>query len=121
MEINVPKNDNVIQVLVVDDELNIREGSQRILRRGGFDVLTASTGLEALELLESQIVPIILLDLKMPGMDGMEVLKRVRQLDETILVIVITGFATVETAIEAMKQGAYDFIPKPFRSEAGCL
>jgi PAS domain S-box-containing protein len=117
MEINVPKNDNNIQVLVVDDELNIREGSQRILSRAGFDVLIASTGLEALDLLDSQIVPIILLDLKMPGMDGMEVLKRIRQLDETILVIVITGFATVETAIEAMKQGAYDFIPKPFEPE----
>ena len=98
----MPKNDNGIQVLVVDDELNIREGSQRILSRVGFDVLQASTGMEALDLLESQIIPIILLDLKMPGMDGMEVLKRIRQLDETILIIVITGFATVETAIEAM-------------------
>ena len=111
------KTDNDIQVLVVDDELNIREGSQRILSRVGFGVLKASTGMEALELLEKQTIPIILLDLKMPGMDGMEVLKRIRQLDETILVIVITGFATVETAIEAMKQGAYDFIPKPFEPE----
>lgn len=111
------KTDNDIQILVVDDELNIREGSQRILSRVGFDVLKASTGLEALELLEKQTIPIILLDLKMPGMDGMEVLKRIRQSDETILVIVITGFATVETAIEAMKQGAYDFIPKPFEPE----
>jgi two-component system phosphate regulon sensor histidine kinase PhoR len=117
MESNMPRNNNDIQVLVVDDERNIREGSQRILNRSGFDVLTASTGLEALDWLESQIVPIILLDLKMPGMDGMEVLKRIRQMDETILVIVITGFATVETAIEAMKQGAYDFIPKPFEPE----
>jgi two-component system phosphate regulon sensor histidine kinase PhoR len=117
MEIKVAKTDNDIQVLVVDDELNIREGSQRILSRVGFEVLKASTGLEALELLEKQTIPIILLDLKMPGMDGMEVLKRIRQLDEAILVIVITGFATVETAIEAMKQGAYDFIPKPFEPE----
>jgi two-component system phosphate regulon sensor histidine kinase PhoR len=114
---NVPKTENELQVLVVDDELNIREGSQRILSRVGFDVLKASTGLEALSLLESQTIPIILLDLKMPGMDGMEVLKRIRQLHEEILVIVITGFATVETAIEAMKQGAYDFIPKPFEPE----
>ena len=110
-------NDKDIRVLVVDDELNIREGSQRILSRVGYDVLKASTGLEALDLLEEQAIPIILLDLKMPGMDGMEVLKRIRQMDETILVIVITGFATVETAIEAMKQGAYDFIPKPFEPE----
>ena len=103
------KIDDPIQVLVVDDELNIREGSQRILGRAGFDVLTAANGLEALDLLKEKSIPIILLDLKMPGMDGMEVLKR--------LVIVITGFATVETAIEAMKQGAYDFIPKPFEPE----
>ena len=117
MEINVRETNSHIQVLVVDDEPDIREGSQRILSRVGFEVLKASTGLEALELLERQTIPIILLDLKMPGMDGMEVLKRIRQLDETILVIVITGFATVETAIEAMKQGAYDFIPKPFEPE----
>jgi two-component system phosphate regulon sensor histidine kinase PhoR len=116
-EIKVGKTDNDIQVLVVDDELNIREGSQRILGRAGFEVLKASTGIEALELLEKQTIPIILLDLKMPGLDGMEVLKRIRQRDEAILVIVITGFATVETAIEAMKQGAYDFIPKPFEPE----
>ena len=111
------KTDDVIRVLVVDDELNIREGTQRILSRVGFDVLKAATGMEALDLLEKQPIPIILLDLKMPGMDGMEVLKRIRQMDETILVIVITGFATVETAIEAMKEGAYDFIPKPFEPE----
>jgi signal transduction histidine kinase/FixJ family two-component response regulator len=117
VESKVRKTDNDIQVLVVDDERNIREGSQRILSRVGFEVLKASTGLEALDLLEKQIIPIILLDLKMPGMDGMEVLKRIRQLDEEILVIVITGYATVETAIEAMKQGAYDFIPKPFEPE----
>ncbi len=60
---------------------------------------------------------IVLLDLKMPGLDGMEVLQRLRELDPSILVIIITGYATVETAIEAMKQGAYDFIPKPFEPD----
>jgi two-component system, OmpR family, phosphate regulon sensor histidine kinase PhoR len=113
----VQKIDDAIQVLVVDDELNIRDGSQRILSRAGFDVLTAATGREALDLLQEKTIPIILLDMKMPGMDGMEALKQIRQLDPAILVIVITGFATVETAIEAMKQGAYDFIPKPFEPE----
>jgi len=117
MQISQQKTNENVQVLVVDDELNIREGSQRILSRIGFDVLKAATGLEALNILEKQTIPIILLDLKMPGMDGMEVLKRIRQLDETIQVIVITGFATVEMAIEAMKEGAYDFIPKPFEPE----
>jgi len=113
----VPKTDDSIQVLVVDDEKNIRDGSERILTRRGFQVLQASTGAEALDILAEQIIPIVLLDLKMPGMDGMEVLARVRELDEPILVIVVTGFATVETAIEAMKQGAYDFIAKPFEPD----
>ena len=111
------KTDEVIQILVVDDEQNIRDGSERVLKRVGYEVLKASTGSEALDLMAEQHIPIILLDLKMPGMDGMDVLKRIRQLDESILVIVITGFATVETAIEAMKLGAYDFIPKPFEPE----
>jgi len=103
-----------INVLVVDDEQDLRDGSERILTRAGFHVLKASRGDEALEMLPKQKVSIVLLDLKMPGMDGMEVLKHIRAMDETILVIVITGYATVETAIEAMKRGAYDFISKPF-------
>jgi two-component system phosphate regulon sensor histidine kinase PhoR len=116
-EIKVSKTDDVIKVLVVDDEQNIRDGSERILKRVGYEVLKAASGQETLDLLAEQRIPIILLDLKMPGMDGMDVLKRIRQLDESILVIVITGFATVETAIEAMKLGAYDFIAKPFEPE----
>jgi two-component system, OmpR family, phosphate regulon sensor histidine kinase PhoR len=116
-EIKVPKADEIIQVLIVDDEQNIRDGSERILSRVGFEVLKASTGVEALDILAQQDIPIVLLDLKMPGMDGMDVLSRIQGFDEPMLVIVITGFATVETAIEAMKQGAYDFIPKPFEPE----
>jgi signal transduction histidine kinase len=83
----------------------------------GFEVQKASTGAEALDIIAQQTIEIVLLDLKMPGMDGMEVLARIQELDKPILVIVITGFATVETAIEAMKQGAYDFIPKPFEPD----
>ncbi len=108
-----PKPDG-ISVLVVDDEQDLRDGSERILTRAGFHVLKASRGDEALEVLPTEKISIVLLDLKMPGMDGMEVLKHIRAMDETILVIVITGYATVETAIEAMKRGAYDFISKPF-------
>lgn len=106
-----------IQVLIVDDEESIRVGCERILKRMNFKALTASRGDMALEILGKEIVSIVLLDMKMPGMDGMEVLSRIREMDETILVIVITGFATVETAIEAMKRGAYDFIPKPFEPD----
>jgi len=111
------KLEDTIRVLVVDDEKDIREGCERILKRQGFDVLKASRGDEALEILGKEKVSIVLLDLKMPGMDGMEVFSHIKKIDEKILVIIITGFATVETAIEAMKQGAYDFIPKPFEPD----
>lgn len=105
------------KVLVIDDEEGIRIGSSRILSRMGCEVMTASRGEEALDIIAKQPISIVLLDLKMPGMDGMEVLTRIHEKDDAILVIVITGFATVETAIEAMKQGAYDFIPKPFEPD----
>ncbi len=107
-----------ISVLVVDDEQGIRDGSERILSRMGFDVRTAGRGDEGLEMLQAAEASIVLLDLKMPGMDGMEVLRCIRErYDDDILVIVITGFATIDTAIEAMKCGAYDFIPKPFEPD----
>jgi two-component system, OmpR family, phosphate regulon sensor histidine kinase PhoR len=115
--VNMTKAIEAIRVLVVDDELDIREGSERILSRIGFHLSTAARGDEALQIFERARPDIVLLDLKMPGLDGMEVLQRLRELDPSILVIVITGYATVETAIEAMKQGAYDFIPKPFEPD----
>jgi two-component system phosphate regulon sensor histidine kinase PhoR len=115
--VNMTKAIEAIRVLVVDDELDIREGSERILSRIGFHLSTAARGDEALQIFERARSDIVLLDLKMPGLDGMEVLQRLRELDPSILVIVITGYATVETAIEAMKQGAYDFIPKPFEPD----
>ena len=108
---------DVIKILVIDDETSIREGSERILSRMGCTVFGASNGEEGLAVLTQKKVHLVLLDLKMPGMDGMEVLRRIQADNPTILVIVITGFATVETAIEAMKQGAYDFIPKPFEPD----
>ena len=106
-----------VRVLVVDDERGIRDGSQRIISRMGCTVLTAKNGEEGLRQIETNEVAIVLLDLKMPGLDGMEVLKRIEAMERDILVIVITGFATIETAIEAMKRGAYDFIPKPFEPD----
>ena len=104
-------------VLIVDDEQDIRDASERILSRIGYRVQKASRGDEALDILNKNSINIVLLDLKMPGMDGMEVLTRIRERSTEIQVIVITGYATVETAIEAMKQGAYDFIPKPFEPD----
>lgn len=106
-----------VTVLVVDDEKGIRDGSERIISRMGCNALTAKNGEAGLDIIGRTDVAIVLLDLKMPGIDGMEVLKRIQAMKRDILVIVITGFATIETAIEAMKRGAYDFIPKPFEPD----
>ena len=106
-----------IQVLVVDDEKIMRDGSERILTKEGWNAITADSGLQGLELIKQKSFHILLLDLMMPGMSGMEVLKEVRNSQPGIVVIVITGYATIETAVEAMKAGAYDFIPKPFTPE----
>ena len=104
------------KVLVIDDEAVIREGCERILSREGLEVITASGGEEGLEAIEgaSRSIDAVLLDLKMPGLSGMEVLERALQIEPSLPLIVITGYATVDSAVEAMKKGAYDFIPKPF-------
>jgi len=103
-----------MRVLVVDDERDIRDGCERVLTRAGYEVCKASSGQEGLDLIDQEPLHILLLDLKMPGIGGMEVLTRLRESHPDLLVIIITGYATIETAIEAMKVGAYDFIPKPF-------
>ena len=105
------------KILVIDDEPSLREGAKRILSRMNFEVFLASRGEEGLEILQKEPIAIVLLDMKMPGMDGMEVLKHIMAMEQGILVIVITGYATVETAIEAMQRGAYNFIPKPYQPD----
>jgi two-component system phosphate regulon sensor histidine kinase PhoR len=105
-----------VQILVIDDEQIMRDGCLRILSKDGWSVLTAENGKKGLEEIQGhpENIDVILLDLMMPGMSGMEVLDQVRIIDPNLPVIVITGYATVESAVEAMKKGAYDFIPKPF-------
>jgi len=105
-----------VSILVIDDEQIMREGCSRILCKDGWAVLTAENGKQGLSEIQTcpEKIDVILLDLMMPGMSGMEVLDQVRTIDPNLLVIVITGYATVESAVEAMKKGAYDFIPKPF-------
>src|SRR4030043_191118 len=105
-----------VNILVIDDEQIMREGCSRILSKDGLVVICAENGNLGLEEIKGrpENIDVILLDLMMPGMSGMEVLDQVRIIDPNLLVIVITGYATVESAVEAMKKGAYDFIPKPF-------
>lgn len=101
-------------ILVVDDERGIREGCRRILMSEGFSADVAENGEEGLRLAKVKPFDLILVDLMMPVMSGLEMMEQVRQYDPEIIMIVITGFATIETAVEAMKHGAYDYIPKPF-------
>ena len=102
-------------VLVVDDEKVVRDGCRRVLMGKGYEIATAENGKQALEILDAQKIDIILLDLKMPVMGGEEVLLKTREICPEIPVIVITGHGTVDTAVECMKKGAYDFITKPFQ------
>jgi two-component system phosphate regulon sensor histidine kinase PhoR len=102
------------KILVVDDEKRIRDGCQTILAQEGFQVAAAKSGFLGLKMIEEEHFDIILLDLMMPGLTGMDLLTHVKKLHADTLIIVITGYATLEHAIEAMKKGAFDFIPKPF-------
>ena len=105
---------DLISTLIIDDEKDLRDGCERILSRMNCKIFKATNGEEGLDFIKKTPVSLVLLDLKMPGMDGLEVLKHIHKFDKHILVIIITGYATIETAIKAMKQGAYDFISKPF-------
>jgi DNA-binding NtrC family response regulator len=101
-------------VLVVDDEINLRKVLGTLLRRSGYSVRTASDGLEALDVLNREAISVIVTDLKMPRMDGLELLSKVHNDRPDIPVIMVTAFGTVDRAVEAIKTGAFDFITKPF-------
>ncbi len=103
-----------LSVLVVDDEKNIRGLIQKALARLNVRIDTAMNGEEALDALDKQAYAVILLDLRMPGMDGMEVLRLIRDRDNPANVIIISAHGTIENAVEAMKLGAVDFLQKPF-------
>ena len=105
---------NPISILVVDDERNIRMSISMSLESPDLEVDAAVNGEDALQKIEGKNYRLILLDLKMPGMDGMEVLRRVRTVRPDIRVIIITAHGTIENAVEAMKLGAVDYIQKPF-------
>ncbi|RJX29393.1 MAG: response regulator [Desulfarculus sp.] len=105
------------KILVVDDEKNIRLSLSQALAPLGWPVETAVNGEEALGRLGDQDLALIILDIRMPGMDGIEVLRRVSEERPDIRVIMVTAYGTVERAVEAMKLGAVDFIQKPFSPE----
>ncbi len=106
--------DESFSVLVVDDERGMREGCRRILERHAALVDTAESGDEAVAKFARRHYDLALVDIRMPGMDGMETLDRLRALDPDAVTIMVTGYASLQTAIEATKRGAHDVLPKPF-------
>ena len=105
------------RILIVDDEVGMREGCRRALISHGFQVTTAEHGVEGLRKLREEPFDLVLLDAMMPGMSGLEVLRSIQEHDPDIVCIMITGYATVDLAAQTMKQGAQDFLPKPFTSD----
>lgn len=101
-------------ILVVDDEPELCQALSRLLQRSDYNVLTAGDGEEAIEVLRDNDIPVVLTDLMMPKMGGVELLKAAKVVSPATEVVIVTGHGTVETAVEAMKEGAYDFIEKPF-------
>ncbi len=102
------------RILVVDDEIGICEGVQRALEPEGFQVAIALDGKSGLALIKENGFDLILLDVKMPEISGLDLIGMIHQIDPEIICIIITGYATVEMAVSAIKQGAYDFLTKPF-------
>jgi DNA-binding NtrC family response regulator len=106
-------NRSDIGILVVDDELIVRESLTKWFREDGFKVDSAENAAVALKKLQAGCYMLMLVDIKMPGMDGIELLQRVREINKNVVVIIITAFASVDTAVRALKEGAYDYITKP--------
>ena len=107
-----------MRILIVDDEEVLRDVLEVVLRREGFDIITAASGEEALSVLDStEEVDLMILDVMLPGISGIDTLRAVRISNPTLPVIVITAFSSIDGAIEAMKHGAFHYIPKPFKNE----
>jgi signal transduction histidine kinase len=106
--------ENKRKILIIDDEEVVLDSCMAILEGSDYQIATANNGQAGLNLLKEYEPDLVFVDLKMPGMSGFEVLAGIASIDPTIVTVVITGYATVSSAVEAMKNGAYDFLPKPF-------
>ncbi|HLG30443.1 MAG TPA: response regulator [Candidatus Brocadiales bacterium] len=101
-------------ILVVDDEVEVLKILEKVLTENGYNVLKAQNGTEALRIARKNNIKLALLDIKLPKMNGIELLGRFKKINPDLIVIMVTAFGTLKTAIEAMKLGAYDYITKPF-------
>jgi two-component system response regulator AtoC len=108
---------NKQRLLIIDDEDNMRHMLSSMLTRLGYAVETAANGLRGLEMLAGKVFDVVLCDIRMPEMDGMEFLRRVSEEGISTTIIMMSAFGTVETALEAMRRGAYDYISKPFKAD----
>ena len=102
------------KILVVDDEQRICEAVEKALEKIGYQVETSLSAIEALERIHKGSLDMVICDIKMPGMDGMTLLDRIKEHDPNVLVMMITGYASIDSAVEAVKKGAQEYIPKPF-------
>ena len=105
------------RILVIDDEASVRDSLTMILEYDGYECTVAPSGKDGLRALQRESPDLVFLDVKMPGMDGLEVLREIRQLDDAVPVVMISGHGTVSTAVEATKLGAFDFLEKPLSTE----
>ncbi|MDI6752909.1 MAG: response regulator [Thermodesulfobacteriota bacterium] len=105
-------------ILIVDDERLVRFSLEKELSRQGYLVFSADHGKAGISLVEEESPDLVLLDLKLPDLNGIEVLKRLREMDKNLAVLIITAYGSIDTAIQAIKSGAYDYITKPFDLEA---
>lgn len=116
LDITLVDNDTA-QILVVDDEGAIRYSVSKTLQRVGYTVSEAANGEEALEMIQSEPFDVVLTDIKMPGLDGVELLKRIKEAAPDAIVILMTGYASLGTAVEALRLGAHDYLIKPSSSQ----
>jgi DNA-binding response OmpR family regulator len=105
------------KILIIDDEASLRETLGRILQRTGYETLAAADGAQAIQLIGEHVFNLAYLDLHLPGMDGIEILKKIRQLQPKLPVVMLTGFGTLQSAVEALRLGATDYLLKPFDPE----
>ncbi len=105
------------RVLIVDDERVLRESLSEWLREEGYDVSTAENAMAALRIIAGRSPQVAVVDIKMPGMDGVTLLKKIKESAPDLPVVMITAYGTIENAVQTMKEGAYDFITKPFPPE----
>jgi DNA-binding NtrC family response regulator len=104
---------NSPNILIVDDEIGPRE-SLRMILKPNYNVFTVENGNAAIQMIQQIAMDVVTLDLKMPGISGIDTLKEIRMIDPDVMIIIITGYGTLKSAIEAIRYGVFDYIPKPF-------